>query len=278
MQISEVLNHIKEQYIKCNFGTPDRLVEATATSEVFDISEMASVEPDFEMKTFEGKYYYMTSETIDTLSLPFPNNIVKTGKRQLQLGNTLFELENYVHISELTPYEFIGSITCIAEAKKQPTITDVTEFRIQNNKLILINRNGETNNDIAEAFTVIHRALHTINNIPKHTVISYTPHTYKAEYYRRKSAPTIKITNRPIYYITEQKDRKETFKPRNVDLSKGRLSCEYSFKVRGHWRTLHNPKTIGVDRNGQRTIKGFTWIKEYMKGDGELIKRVRIIK
>lgn len=50
---------------------------------------------------------------------------------------------------------------------------------------------------------------------------------------------------------------------------------QYAYEVMGHWRKINS---IGKDRNGNRTVTGFTWVNPYQKGTGELMKKVRIIK
>ena len=51
----------------------------------------------------------------------------------------------------------------------------------------------------------------------------------------------------------------------------------YAYEVRGHWRRLQYHQ-IGKDRAGLRGIKGFTWVTPFTKGEGEVMKKVRIIK
>ena len=55
------------------------------------------------------------------------------------------------------------------------------------------------------------------------------------------------------------------------------INWDFSFKVRGHWRYFSSNK-VGVDRSGDRTEIGRTWINEYTKGKGELRNNVRVIK
>ena len=98
----------------------------------------------------------------------------------------------------------------------------------------------------------------------------------KPEYYtfKDKSKKTIKVTNRPIYYVLGKKD----YEKKNYDIKAiGKLEYSHAFKVRGHWRRI-DEKSIGKDRNGDYKIEGFTWVTDYIKGDGELVNRVRIVR
>ena len=39
-----------------------------------------------------------------------------------------------------------------------------------------------------------------------------------------------------------------------------------AWEVRAHWRKLANPETLGKDRSGKRTVKGYTYVSECVKG------------
>lgn len=51
----------------------------------------------------------------------------------------------------------------------------------------------------------------------------------------------------------------------------------HSWTVRGHWRRT-NDETLGKDRNGDYCVKGYTWIAPHIKGEGPLIKKVRVVR
>lgn len=55
-----------------------------------------------------------------------------------------------------------------------------------------------------------------------------------------------------------------------------RIEWDASFLVRGHWRRLGTPEKLGKDRAGERAIRGFTWVTEHTRGDGELIHRIHV--
>ncbi len=74
----------------------------------------------------------------------------------------------------------------------------------------------------------------------------------------------------PITYISTKKTLAESKKlhPQVVD-------WKHSWEVLGHWRTV---KCIGKDRDGNYGVFGKTWVNPCIKGDGELIKKLRIVK
>lgn len=96
------------------------------------------------------------------------------------------------------------------------------------------------------------------------------------EYYRRKRKPTLKIPQRPIYYVLGEKEKDVSAKYKYIQPT-GTLEYSYAFRVRGHWRRIGD-KTFGKDRNGIYNVKGYTWVTDYTKGEGELAKRIRVVK
>lgn len=61
----------------------------------------------------------------------------------------------------------------------------------------------------------------------------------------------------------------------NADV--GKIDWQHQWRVRGHWRKI-SPQMIGKDREGEYCIVGRTWVKDFVKGDGPLIEKTRIIK
>lgn len=53
---------------------------------------------------------------------------------------------------------------------------------------------------------------------------------------------------------------------------------DFAWEVRGFWRQLASGHRIGHDRNGSVITNGFTWVKPHTRGQGEVIKKVRVYK
>lgn len=77
-----------------------------------------------------------------------------------------------------------------------------------------------------------------------------------------------------VIYVSSKKYQNEVEPKNNI----GKINWSHSFLVCGHWRRLTNPESIGLDRLGKRTVKGKTFIKPFTKGEGDLIRKVRIKK
>lgn len=52
----------------------------------------------------------------------------------------------------------------------------------------------------------------------------------------------------------------------------------FAWEVRGFWRQLAHGQKIGHDRTGSIITNGFTWVKPHTRGEGEIIKKVRVYK
>lgn len=121
-----------------------------------------------------------------------------------------------------------------------------------------------------------------IANQNKHAFRCYTDEETenKSTYFRTKLGDkhAVKVDTKPIILVL----RDNTDVERKVNEYKNpRGSIHYSFSwiVRGHYRKLHNPDTVGVNRNGERCVSGYTWIETYTKGDPNLplLKRETIV-
>jgi hypothetical protein len=74
---------------------------------------------------------------------------------------------------------------------------------------------------------------------------------------------------RRVIHVTTKRNTK------NIKDSHKKIDWSHAWTVRGHWRII---KGIGKDREDVEGIIGHTWIKSYLKGAGEFIKKTRIIK
>lgn len=117
---------------------------------------------------------------------------------------------------------------------------------------------------------------YALNNLSNKTVVADTPLNPKTEHYRRKHAETIKRYNRPIYYVLDKEEETKKVNYYKIQ-SRGHLEYTHAFHVRGHWRKI-SEKSYGKNRKGEYVILGQTWVTEYVKGEGELTKRLRVIK
>lgn len=82
---------------------------------------------------------------------------------------------------------------------------------------------------------------------------------------------------------------KKFFKPKNViyigdkkrTVTNGSvkkiINWSTQFSTMGHWRRI-NPDSMGKNRQGERVVKGLTWVNEHIKGTGPLTTKVRKLK
>lgn len=95
------------------------------------------------------------------------------------------------------------------------------------------------------------------------------PPLAKAKYKNKKG---IRCNYTPSFYVYISSSKKQ--KSSTTSRSRhGIVRWEDGWRVRNHWRRLQNPDALGIGRNGKREIKGYTWIKNYFKGDENSVRR-----
>ena len=271
----------KERHAEDKGKNFNLLQEVYANTELFDIS---LYDFSLNLRTCKGSEVIKNGNTRaicftleKELSLPFQNNFIKCES----VGSYIFIREYEPNLLTGTMYVpsnklFTGNVPFYIKnypnTKQIVIVTDMKYFLNTNIKVI-----KDHAEQIAEnlLITVI-SCLEVIGSLSDKAVVSDTPSTTKYEYYRRKHDTTIKKPVKPIYYVLDKKE--ETTKNKyNSIRAIGKLEFNHSFKVRGHWRKISD-KTYGKDRNGNYNILGYTWVTEYIKGEGELVKKLRVIK
>ena len=271
----------KERHAEDKGKNFNLLQEVYANTELFDIS---LYDFSLNLRTCKGSEVIKNGNTRaicftleKELSLPFQNNFIKCEN----VGSYIFIREYEPNLLTGTMYVpsnklFTGNVPFYIknypDTKQIVIVTDMKYFLNTNIKVI-----KDHAEQIAEnlLITVI-SALEVIGSLSDKAVVSDTPSTTKYEYYRRKHDTTIKKPIKPIYYVLDKKEETTKHKYNSIRAI-GKLEFNHSFKVRGHYRKISD-KTYGKDRNGNYNILGYTWVTEYVKGEGELVKKLRVIK
>ena len=158
---------------------------------------------------------------------------------------------------------------------KKNNIQDINQLQYAKEKFISEWKQKEKN-FMNQILSIVIITCYALDNLSKKSVVVDTSSAPQTEYYNRKHADTIKRYNRPIYYVLDKKEETKKVNYYKIQ-SRGHLEFTHAFKVRGHWRKISD-KSLGKDRNGNYSIYGHTWVTEYIKGEGELTKRLRVIK
>ena len=271
----------KERHAEDKGKNFNLLQEVYANTELFDISLY-----DFSLNKRtckgsevikDGSIRAMCFTPEKELSLPFQNNFIKCES----VGSYMFIREyepNLLTGSLYVPYNklFVGNIPFYVKLyteNKQIVISVSIKPFLNANTEVLKNHAEQIAENLL--ITVI-SCLEVIGSLSDKAVVSDTPSTTKYEYYRRKHDTTIKKPVKPIYYVLDKKEETTKNKYHSIRAI-GKLEFNHSFKVRGHYRRISD-KTYGKDRNGNYNILGYTWVTEYVKGEGELVKKLRVIK
>ena len=98
--------------------------------------------------------------------------------------------------------------------------------------------------------------------------------SFKKRFIKCSKSNKVLLQPRPMYIVLGE----------NSQATRARLQKEFptyklmhSFPVRGHWRRLSDARKYGKDRQGNYNQPGFTWVKECIKGTGELVRRARVV-
>ena len=281
--VAEVFKEFcKERHAEDKGRNYNKLQEIYANTELFDLTFCPS-KNDYKTNDYSlsNNDLIFSSDFLIDLCLPFGSIFSKVNTSENN------ELTSFIFIREYLPTVITGTVyfyykigvkinapfTLYTDSGK--LIIDITGFQ----SMIKTFEKVYPNNPIyREAInkaliTDIQYTLDCLTNLPKHSVASDKP--TKAEYYPRRNADTIKVI-RPIYYVMNKSEEK---KPNQLKLIKpiGHLEFSHAFKVRCHYRRI-NENSLGLNRNGERIVKGYTFVKEYIKGEGEFVKKIRILK
>ena len=87
----------------------------------------------------------------------------------------------------------------------------------------------------------------------------------------------VRIPVKPIILVLHDENADE--KINKYKNPRGTIRYSFSWVVRGHYRRLHNPATMGYNRSGEKVMQGMTWVETYLKGDTNLplLKRETIV-
>lgn len=271
--IKEIFSQFcKERHAEDKGRNYDLLQETYANTEFFDMTLYKFKEVPLQRLPFvdmNDRVYF----SVKNLSLPFQNSYTRISK------------DRCIYVKEYAPDVLTGALYNINFLGKGNSLNIPFTVRVREDSALLlldefscsfegVNRIVEQSKQ--EMLTQIVGVITTLNELSKKAVAVDKPaNPNTSEYYRRKRKPTIKIPQRPIYYVLGEKTEKVSPKYQHIRAT-GNLEYSYCFRVRGHWRRI-NEGVLGKDRNGNYNVHGYTWVTEYTKGEGELAKRIRAV-
>ena len=168
----------------------------------------------------------------------------------------------YVHIKEENAETY--KITFVNDSEKVLAYHTLT-LVLEKNKRILYNYPDEVDVHLLEIDTYILNLLFKLlNNIShsKHNLYVTTNFSFR---YRDRENKISKNYKKPIFIYTTKKEA--DIKIINQKFPNIKVEKQISWNVRGHWRRLHNALSIGKDRAGEYVVSGFTWVKDFIKGN-----------
>lgn len=260
-----------------NLHKGDKAVLMIVNAELFDISNVKGIQVPISVPKEEpsGSLRYIIPQEVP--ALPFESCLVKTCQAEDRTST-------FVHIMEYSPTQIVGSIiirTGMGLAISAFTLdAETLELELKPVKEATSGSMAKYYNGMLQqiktvAYLEISKVLSVFNTMSKHaTLVDTIPKTEYINYKVGKERKKKVIKNRPIYYILDRDTySKGTYKIDPIS----KLEYSYAFKVRGHWRRIQQG-SLGKDRNGVYNTQGYTWVVDYIKGEGELVKRTRVAK
>ena len=277
----------KERHAEDKGRNFDMLQEIYANTELFDLSFVPYDDSPMIYFSKSLNYVRIEKDIFKNLSLPFENQFIKLNTPEedevededMLLGT--FNEKQCVFLREYAPNIITGTVYAVTrlgnlnmpftiktlEGKLSLDVAGFEEYVGYGDK------DEFYNGQVSYYLHFILKAVKCLCNLPKHSVVSDTPK--RNEYYTRKHGSTIKVC-KPIYYVLNKDEEKEKRTYKRIK-PLGHLAFDHSFKVIGHWRRI-SPHTYGKNRQGEYVVTGMTWVKEHTRGEGELIKKIRVVK
>ena len=242
----------------------DYCVEQFAKTELFDL-RLKDSDYKVSVNLINDEIPYIENYT--DYALPFERQFVKLPKEN--------DISISMFIGEYAPTIITGTLFLNFNG-----LYDATAFTILSDGKVQINFIKDEEHykkyTTMAVMTTLQIVLGVLTKLNKHTVVEDKP-IGVVKYYRRKLAPTIKVKDRPIYYVLDKKYKSSESYRFCIKNPIGKLSPTHAFKVRGFWRTF-NGKQLGKNREGERVVEGYTWVKEHVRGHGDLKKKLRVVK
>lgn len=206
----------------------------------------------------------------EILASPFPKfSIEMDGGLPLTSDGNNGAISTVLYCEELAPddYKFIITMTTPrVGVKGYVTTTKDTYTMVANINNKFTSKSGDGNVVYNQYKNLVHNMLSRLRD-------------------RKNRIGLVNEPGRAKYKDTAGK--KQFYKPKGViycgprneargnSSSGSPITWKHSWTVSAHWRRLANPNSIGMDRYGERTVEGYTWIDHYQKGCGDVVGKVR---
>lgn len=207
-----------------------------------------------------------SGQTADILACPFRTFSIEVDRGMVTsdadgLGCNISTI--FCHEISCDEYEFIALVEV---AKTTEIVFHTTRDSVdcyQNGELV----NQRTDTSIHESFKVI------VSNFIKrlHREKKGKFNTSSKAKFKDRSGQKKTYKGTGVIYVSNRPDS-----PRSSSSMVKKVEWLGSWEVMEHWRKI-KPESIGVDRDGNRTVLGRTFIKTYSKGEGEKIIKTRKI-
>lgn len=204
--------------------------------------------------------------TDEILASPFPKFSIEIDGDAITSSFGSFET-NIIYCEELAPddYLFIIDMCAMGQAMYMEFTSSLVKV-YQNQQLV----KTETSSDIYNEYKGL--VKHYLDRL-RAGKLGLTNAAGKAKYKADGKKHTYKPNN--VIYCSNKKFKGDKNAPKSRNYPNVRW--QESWTVEAHWRRI-SPDKLGLDRYGNRTVMGLTWIDNYAKGEGSLMFKIRKVK
>lgn len=207
----------------------------------------------------------------EILASPFPKfSIEMDGGGILTSEDDTPVYTTVLYCEELAPdeYRFIVNLRNHLSPFKGYVIVEKTNLKIIQGGKILTSKPDEEHIAYNQYKNLVHNMLSRLRD--RKNRIGLVNEPGRAKY---KDNDGFKRFYKPkgVIYCGPRKDLTN----RGNTKSGSPIQWKHSWSVAAHWRRLSNPESLGMDRYGERTVKGYTWVGHYIKGDGDVVGKIR---
>lgn len=154
-----------------------------------------------------------------------------------------------------------------------PDLNSPAEDEIEHNKYTYLLRVANSIGSVLDVFNCL-------ENQEKQMFNCYSEKPEGNKYIHMRNPKTKEVSKYPFksLFIILRNDNELSKKVQRITNSGRKIEYSFSWIVRGHWRNLHNPESIGKGISGEDVV-GKTYIHSYLKGDKDapLLKKETVV-
>ena len=210
-------------------------------------------------------------ETDDIIAAPFRKFSIETDG-----GYITYDKENNIlsivciYCEEKSPGDYLFWVLFDSKGLK-------TYFRIQKHEVVYCTADDpklKNSDPHMGTYTTIKDIVNSMISRLQHSKLGTVSLPARAKFKDAEGKKQLYKAKNVIY--VGRRDHTDSTRP--ISINNKKINWTHKWDVAAHWRKLPNPESLGLDREGNRTVKGYTFIKSYLKGEGAYLAKTRIVR